>query len=221
MFFIGMAIVLVVPFLLTVVFGRAKLRKEDRLMANGESASGITSAETAAGTEMAERNRSTAKPGNASSKTLEVMAPLTGKAVPLEQVPDPAFAEKQMGEGIAIEPSGNQVVAPFDAKVAHVIKSKHAVILEHTSGLQVLIHVGINTVSLKGEGFSMYVDTGDRVRAGEKLLEFDRNVIENAGYPLITPIIIPDGQDMVERVETVTGDVTSSQSGVLRIHLKG
>lgn len=220
-FFIGMAIVLVVPFLLTVVFGRAKLRKEDRLMANGESASGITSAETAAGTEMAERNRSTAKPGNASSKTLEVMAPLTGKAVPLEQVPDPAFAEKQMGEGIAIEPSGNQVVAPFDAKVAHVIKSKHAVILEHASGLQVLIHVGINTVSLKGEGFSMYVDTGDRVRAGEKLLEFDRNVIENAGYPLITPIIIPDGQDMVERVETVTGDVTSSQSGVLRIHLKG
>jgi len=220
-FFIGMAIVLVVPFLLTVGFGRAKLRKEDRLMPNGESASGITSAETAAGTEMAERNRSTAKPGNASSKTLEVMAPLTGKAVPLEQVPDPAFAEKQMGEGIAIEPSGNQVVAPFDAKVAHVIKSKHAVILEHASGLQVLIHVGINTVSLKGEGFSMYVDTGDRVRAGEKLLEFDRNVIENAGYPLITPIIIPDGQDMVERVETVTGDVTSSQSGVLRIHLKG
>nr|WP_154958795.1 PTS system trehalose-specific EIIBC component [Paenibacillus xylanexedens] len=220
-FFIGMAIVLVVPFLLTVVFGRAKLRKEDRLMANGESTSGITSAETAAGTEMAERNRSTVKPGNASSKTLEVMAPLTGKAVPLEQVPDPAFAEKQMGEGIAIEPSGNQVVAPFDAKVVHVIKSKHAVILEHASGLQVLIHVGINTVSLKGEGFSMYVDTGDRVRAGEKLLEFDRSVIENAGYPLITPIIIPDGQDMVERVETVTGDVTSSQSGVLRIHLKG
>lgn len=219
-FFIGMAIVLVVPFLLTVVFGRAKLRKEDRLMTNGESASGITSAETAAGTEMAERNRSTAKPGNASAKMLEVMAPLTGKAVPLEQVPDPAFAEKQMGEGIAIEPSGNQVVAPFDAQVAHVIKSKHAIILEHASGLQVLIHVGINTVSLKGEGFSMYVDTGDRVRAGEKLLEFDRNVIENAGYPLITPVIIPDGQDMIERVETVTGDVTSSQNGVLRIHLK-
>ncbi|MGO4528392.1 PTS system trehalose-specific EIIBC component [Paenibacillus sp. 2TAF8] len=219
-FFIGMAIVLVVPFLLTVVFGRAKLRKEDQLTANGGSASGATSAETAAGREMAERNRSTVKPGNTSAKTLEVMAPLTGKAVPLEQVPDPAFAEKQMGEGIAIEPSGNQVVAPFDAKVAHVIKSKHAVILEHASGLQVLIHVGINTVSLKGEGFSMYVDTGDRVRAGEKLLEFDRNVIEHAGYPLITPVIIPDGQDMVERVETVTGDVTSSQNGVLRIHLK-
>lgn len=153
--------------------------------------------------------------------TLEIIAPLTGRVVPLAEVPDPAFAEKQMGEGIAIEPSGNQVVAPFDAQVAHVIKSKHAVILEHASGLQILIHVGINTVSLKGEGFVMHVETGDRVRAGQKLLEFDRKVIEDAGYPLITPVIIPDGQDMVERVETLTGDVTSGQSDVLKVHLKG
>ncbi|WP_426334637.1 PTS system trehalose-specific EIIBC component [Paenibacillus silvae] len=224
-FFIGMAIVLIVPFLLTVVFGRAKLRKEDRLAANGDSAEAqgknAASAETAAGTETAERNRTTTRAGNEPVNTLEIIAPLTGRAVPLAEVPDPAFAEKQMGEGIAIEPSGNQVVAPFDAQVAHVIKSKHAVILEHASGLQILIHVGINTVSLKGEGFVMHVETGDRVRAGQKLLEFDRKVIEDAGYPLITPVIIPDGQDMVERVETLTGDVTSGQSDVLKVHLKG
>ncbi|WP_434751457.1 PTS system trehalose-specific EIIBC component [Paenibacillus amylolyticus] len=220
-FFIGMAIVLVVPFLLTVVFGRTKLRKEDRLAATGES--GEVQINRAASTDAHSKGMVTGSSTNkkSSASTLELMAPLTGKAVLLEQVPDPAFAEKQMGEGIAIEPSGNQVVAPFDAKVAHVIKSKHAVILEHASGLQVLIHVGINTVSLKGEGFSMYVETGDRVRAGQKLLEFDRNVIQDAGYPLITPVIIPDGQDMVERVEPVTGDVTSSQNSVLRIHLKG
>ncbi|GGH53740.1 hypothetical protein GCM10008014_21770 [Paenibacillus silvae] len=224
-FFIGMAIVLVVPFLLTVVFGRARLRKEDRLAANGETAevqgNNAVSAETAAGTETAERNRTTGRAGHEPVNTLEIIAPLTGRAVPLADVPDPAFAEKQMGEGIAIEPSGNQVVAPFDAQVAHVIKSKHAVILEHASGLQILIHVGINTVSLKGEGFVMHVETGDRVRAGQKLLEFDRKVIEDAGYPLITPVIIPDGQDMVERVETLTGDVTSGQSDVLKVHLKG
>nr|WP_145402583.1 PTS system trehalose-specific EIIBC component [Paenibacillus xylanexedens] len=224
-FFIGMAIVLIVPFLLTVVFGRAKLRKEDRLAANGESAEvqekNIASTETAAGTETAERTRTTARAGHEPVNTLEIIAPLTGRAVPLAEVPDPAFAEKQMGEGIAIEPSGNQVVAPFDAQVAHVIKSKHAVILEHASGLQILIHVGINTVSLKGEGFVMHVETGDRVRAGQKLLEFDRKAIEAAGYPLITPVIIPDGQDMVERVEALTGDVTSGQSDVLKVHLKG
>lgn len=223
-FFIGMAIVLVVPFLLTVVFGRAKLRKEDRLEANGESTE--IQSQKAASPDAKSKDMSAASSTNPKSSAsrvniLEVMAPLTGEAVPLEQVPDPAFAEKQMGEGIAIEPSGNQVVAPFDAQVAHVIKSKHAVILEHASGLQVLIHVGINTVSLKGEGFSMFVNTGDRVRAGQKLLEFDRKVIEDAGYPIITPVIIPDGQEMVERVEVMTGDVTSNRNGVLKIHLKG
>lgn len=228
-FFIGMAIVLVVPFVLTVLFGRAKLRKEDRSASNetinepkaatSQSASGVTS--STAKTDPNQRTRSAAQVGDEAVNTLEIMAPLTGQAVSLEQVPDPAFAEKQMGEGVAIEPSGNLVVAPFDAQVAHVIKSKHAVILEHASGLQVLIHVGINTVSLKGEGFNMHVEAGEHVKAGQKLLEFDRKVIEDAGYPLITPIIIPDGQDMVERVEVTTGDVTSNQNGVLKVHLKG
>ncbi|OMF17586.1 PTS beta-glucoside transporter subunit EIIBCA [Paenibacillus amylolyticus] len=228
-FFIGMAIVLVVPFVLTVIFGRAKLRKEDRNESNenvaepkaatSQSASGVTS--SAANTDPNQRTRSAAQVGDEAVNTLEIMAPLTGQAVSLEQVPDPAFAEKQMGEGVAIKPSGNMVVAPFDAQVAHVIKSKHAVILEHASGLQVLIHVGINTVSLKGEGFNMHVEAGEHVKAGQKLLEFDRKVIEDAGYPLITPIIIPDGQDMVERVEVTTGDVTSNQNGVLKVHLKG
>ncbi|MBT2282883.1 PTS system trehalose-specific EIIBC component [Paenibacillus polymyxa] len=228
-FFIGMAIVLVVPFVLTVLFGRAKLRKEDRSASNetvnepkaatSQSASGVTS--STAKTDPNQRTRSAAQVGDEAVNTLEIMAPLTGQAVSLEQVPDPAFAQKQMGEGVAIEPSGNVVVAPFDAQVAHVIKSKHAVILEHASGLQVLIHVGINTVSLKGEGFNMHVEAGEHVKAGQKLLEFDRKVIEDAGYPLITPIIIPDGQDMVERVEVTTGDVTSNQSGVLKVHLKG
>ncbi|MEK4273779.1 PTS system trehalose-specific EIIBC component [Paenibacillus sp. FSL R7-0026] len=228
-FFIGMAIVLVVPFVLTVLFGRAKLRKEDRSASNetvnepkaatSQSASGVTS--STGKTDPNQRTRSAAQVGDEAVNTLEIMAPLTGQAVSLEQVPDPAFAEKQMGEGVAIEPSGNLVVAPFDAQVAHVIKSKHAVILEHASGLQVLIHVGINTVSLKGEGFNMHVEAGEHVKAGQKLLEFDRKVIEDAGYPLITPIIIPDGQDMVERVEVTTGDVTSNQNGVLKVHLKG
>ncbi|WP_340401682.1 PTS system trehalose-specific EIIBC component [Paenibacillus sp. FSL H8-0079] len=228
-FFIGMAIVLVVPFVLTVIFGRAKLRKEDRSESNetvaepkaatSQSASGVTS--STGNSDPNQRTRSAAQVGDEAVNTLEIMAPLTGQAVSLEQVPDPAFAEKQMGEGVAIEPSGNVVVAPFDAQVAHVIKSKHAVILEHASGLQVLIHVGINTVSLKGEGFNMHVEAGEHVKAGQKLLEFDRKVIEDAGYPLITPIIIPDGQDMVERVEVTTGDVTSNQNGVLKVHLKG
>jgi PTS system trehalose-specific IIC component len=152
---------------------------------------------------------------------LELASPLNGRAVPLEQVPDPAFAEKQMGEGIAIEPSEGKVYAPFDATVAHVIKSKHAVILEHASGVQVLIHVGINTVSLKGSGFTSHKNIGDKVKAGDLLLEFDMEAIRAAGYPLITPIIIPAGQEMVARIEAKTGDAVAKQTSILTIHLNG
>ncbi|WP_339277770.1 PTS system trehalose-specific EIIBC component [Paenibacillus sp. FSL W8-0426] len=228
-FFIGMAIVLIVPFVLTVVFGRMKVRREGRV-ANA-SATSEAQAETATAptteTGRAEVSQAAANGGerekNANDESinvLEVRAPLSGTAVPLEQVPDAAFAEKQMGDGVAIEPSGSSVAAPFDAQVAHVIKSKHAVILEHASGVQMLVHVGINTVSLKGEGFRVHVQAGDRVKAGQTLLEFDRNVIEAAGYPLITPIIVPDGQDMVERVESFTGSVVHNREDVLHIHLK-
>lgn len=228
-FFIGMAIVLIVPFALTVVFGRMKVRREGRV-ANA-SAALEAQAETATAptteTGRAEVSQAAANGGerekNANDESinvLEVRAPLSGTAVPLEQVPDAAFAEKQMGDGVAIEPSGSSVAAPFDAQVAHVIKSKHAVILEHASGVQMLVHVGINTVSLKGEGFRVHVQAGDRVKAGQTLLEFDRDVIEAAGYPLITPIIVPDGQDMVERVESFTGSVVHNREDVLHIHLK-
>lgn len=228
-FFMGMAIVLIVPFALTVVFGRMKVRREGRVA--DASATSKAQAETATEsttlTGRADVSQTTANAGEREKNTndesinvLEVRAPLSGTAVPLEQVPDAAFAEKQMGDGVAIEPSGNNVVAPFDAQVAHVIKSKHAVILEHASGVQILIHVGINTVSLKGEGFRMHVQAGDRVKAGQTLLEFDRDVIEAAGYPLITPIIVPDGQDIVERVELFTGSVVSNREDVLHIRLK-
>lgn len=99
-----------------------------------------------------------------------------------------------MGEGIAIEPSEGKVYAPFDGTVAHVIKkSKHAVILEHASGAQVLIHVGIDTVSLKGEGFVLHVETYEQVKAGQLLIEFDLDVIRAAGLSTVTPVIVPGG----------------------------
>lgn len=132
---------------------------------------------------------------------LEIASPMTGTAVALEQVPDPAFSEKHMGEGIAIEPSEGKVFAPFDGVIAHVmIKSKHAVILEHETGVQMLVHIGINTVGLKGEGFTAHVNSGDIVTAGQLLIEFDMEAIQAAGLPLITPVLIPNGNDRIEQV---------------------
>lgn len=218
-FFIGMAIVLIVPFIATVLYGRAAVQ---RTLNKSEATTGVTAAGTSKITnELSSRSSVQGSQEPEPVNILELASPLSGTAVPLEQVPDPAFAGKQMGEGIAIEPSEGKVYAPFDATVAHVIKSKHALILEHASGVQVLIHVGINTVSLKGEGFKARKEIGDKVQAGELLLEFDMEAIRAAGYPLITPIIIPAGQEMVERIEEKSGPVTAKQTSILTVHLKG
>ncbi|KUP25005.1 PTS system trehalose-specific EIIBC component [Paenibacillus sp. DMB5] len=214
-FFVGMAIVLIVPFGATMLYGRIAVQRARKNQPAETARTGAVS-----GTNELS-SRSSVQASQEPVNILELAAPISGRAVPLEQVPDPAFAEKQMGEGIAIEPSDGKVYAPFDATIAHVIKSKHALILEHASGVQVLIHVGINTVSLKGNGFTSHRNIGDKVRAGELLLEFDMDAIRAAGLPVITPIIIPAGQDMVERIEEKTGPATAKQTGILTIHLKG
>ncbi|MDP9698071.1 sucrose-specific PTS transporter subunit IIBC [Paenibacillus polysaccharolyticus] len=150
-------------------------------------------------------------------KLLEIASPIHGTLVELEQVPDPAFAEKHMGEGFAIEPSEGKVYAPFDGVVAHVMdKSKHAVILEHETGVQLLVHIGINTVGLKGKGFVTHVKSGDSVLAGQLLIEFDMDIIEEAGLPLITPVLIPSGNEFIASVRAITsGIVQANEKKVL------
>ncbi|GAA4859481.1 hypothetical protein GCM10023310_43410 [Paenibacillus vulneris] len=123
-------------------------------------------------------------------QALDINSPLTGKSVPLDRVPDKAFASKQMGEGLAIVPAEGVLVAPFDGVVAYLIQSKHALILEHESGLQLLIHIGMNTVALKGEGFQSLISNGETVLAGQPLITFDLSYLREAGYEPITPIVI-------------------------------
>jgi PTS system glucose-specific IIA component len=152
---------------------------------------------------------------------IEIISPVAGAIVPLEQVPDEAFASKAMGEGFAIEPSEGKVLAPFSGKVAHIMeKSKHAILLEHSTGVQVLIHVGINTVGLKGDGFQLHVKVGDHVRQGQLLLSFDIDKIQKAGYPVITPLIIPDGQDQVEHISINIENNTPILTPLAIVHLK-
>lgn len=153
---------------------------------------------------------------------VNILTPINGRVVPLSEVPDPAFAEKQMGQGVAIVPSEGKVYAPFDGTVAHLIKkSKHAIILSDKHGVQVLIHVGINTVSLKGEGFTAHVETGSEVTKGQLLLEFDMAAIEAAGLPIITPVIIPDGQDMIHSIQELEADEDAdhTKTSILKVSL--
>jgi glucose-specific phosphotransferase system IIA component len=141
-----------------------------------------------------------------------IYSPLTGKVLPLEEVPDPVFAKKIVGDGIAIEPSSNIAYAPIDGIVSAVVKGGHALTIKDEGGLEILVHIGIDTIKLKGEGFQCFVKEGDRVRKGEKIIEFDMEKIEKAGLPLVSPIVvitqncevsllIPFGQ-LVQAVET-------------------
>ena len=126
----------------------------------------------------------------AAGTELTVGSPLEGKAVALSEVPDPIFAGGKLGQGVAIEPSGDTVFAPADAKVIATPGSGHAVGLKLDSGVELLIHVGIDTVNLGGQGFEVFVTKGQQVTAGEKLLSFDRQVIADGGYPLVTPVLV-------------------------------
>jgi len=155
-------------------------------------------------------------------ESLEITAPIPGTVIELNQVPDPAFAGGHMGEGVAIEPTEGSVYAPFDGKIVHIMdKSKHAIIIEHKSGIQVLIHVGIETVSLKGNGFILHVKNGTKVSQGQLLLEFDISSIQAAGLSVISPVIVPDGLESVERVEIhETQKVNGSGGPIMTVHLK-
>jgi PTS system beta-glucosides-specific IIC component len=138
-----------------------------------------------------------------------LLSPLTGDVKSLTEVPDPAFAEGAMGKGVAIVPSVGQAVSPVNGTIGTILKSGHAVILLSESGAEVLIHIGINTVQLKGQYFTPRVKAGDQVRKGDLLIEFDLEKIKEAGYNPITPIIISNTGDYLDVIETTNSSVTA------------
>ncbi len=153
------------------------------------------------------------------NQPMEIMSPVSGKSVQLTEVPDETFAGGHMGKGIAIEPTDGKLIAPFDGKVAHVVKSNHAVMLEHESGLQMLFHIGVNTVKLKGEGFTSHIAIGDTVKAGQTMIEFDLDIIRAAGYSTIVPVIVTTSEELTWNVDCHYGQVTAGKDSVLTVAL--
>lgn len=127
-----------------------------------------------------------------------IQAPLAGQVVPLSDVPDEVFASGAMGQGVAIRPTGNTVVAPFTGTVVMIAPTKHAIGLRSTSGVEVLIHVGLETVELDGTPFTLHVEDGASVVAGQTLLTFDASAIEQHGLQTITPVIITNASSYAE-----------------------
>ncbi len=124
-----------------------------------------------------------------------IYAPVNGEAVDIKQVSDPTFGEEILGKGIAIRPSEGKVFAPCDATVDMMFETGHAVSLIADFGAEILIHVGLDTVELKGKHYSVHIKNGDKVKKGDLLIEFDCEAIKNDGYDTITPLVICNTAD--------------------------
>ncbi|MDW8709634.1 beta-glucoside-specific PTS transporter subunit IIABC [Streptococcus suis] len=138
-----------------------------------------------------------------------IASPLIGKVVKLEDVPDAVFASGAMGKGIAIDPLDGILVSPAKAEITLVFPTKHAIGLRTENGAELLIHIGMDTVSLAGKGFESFVQVGDQVEAGQKLLEFDLHQIKAADLPIITPIIVTNTADYEDILVTQESQINS------------
>lgn len=136
-----------------------------------------------------------------------VYAPLNGTIVPLDKVNDETFAGEMLGKGIAVLPSAGMVYAPFDGEVVTLFPTKHALGLKSDSGVELLIHVGLETVGLNGKHFTAHVKDAQRMKKGDLLLEFDLDAIQKEGYDIVTPLIISNTDDYSEIVSLANGQV--------------
>ncbi len=119
-----------------------------------------------------------------------VYSPCVGQVVNLSEVPDAVFSEKMLGDGACIVPESNDFFSPVDGEIVQVFDTKHAYSIRSLDGLEILVHIGLNTVELKGEGFTTLVKDGDKVKKGDKIAEVNLEYVQDMGYQLYTPILI-------------------------------
>lgn len=148
-----------------------------------------------------------------------LISPITGEMKQITEVPDPVFGEKMMGDGFAILPTEGKVVSPINGEVVQVFPTKHAIGLRSDKGLEVLIHFGLETVALKGEGFEAHVTEGQKVKAGDLMLTVDLEFLKAQGKQLITPVVMTNFMDKVEAFQVeATGSVeTGAKAAVVTL----
>jgi PTS system glucose-specific IIC component len=143
---------------------------------------------------------------------------MSGEIMKLEEVPDDLFAEKMLGDGIAIYPSDNVVYSPVNGKVIQLFRTNHAIGILSEEGVEILIHIGIDTVKMDGEGFQVSVSQGDKVRIGDHLITFDRTFIQKKAKSIITPIIIINSDDF-NGIKVLKEGKIKAKDELLKIYL--
>lgn len=146
-----------------------------------------------------------------------IYAPLCGKVVPVTAMKDEVFIQEILGKGIAVEPEVGYLTSPVDGKISALYSSKHALCITTESGLELLIHIGEDTVKLAGKHFTSHVQKGQQVKAGELLMEFDVKAIRKAGYTVTTPVLVVD-PDNYGRIELTDADAIHNDQVLIRIY---
>lgn len=150
------------------------------------------------------------------SVEVEIYAPISGEIVNIEDVPDVIFSEKIVGDGVAIRPIGNKIVAPVDGVIGKIFETNHAFSMESKEGVELFVHFGIDTVELKGEGFTRIAQEGQSVKRGDTVIEFDLALLESKAKSVLTPIVISN-MDEISCIVKKSGEVVAGESVVLAL----
>jgi len=148
-----------------------------------------------------------------------IYSPLEGELVPIAAVNDPAFSQEIVGRVVSVRPSRGRIVSPFDGEVSMMFRTGHAVALTSSDGAEVLVHVGLDTVKLKGTYFTVHAHNGDRMRRGDLLIEFDMKEIAGEGYDLITPVVVTNHEDY-KTMRIAAGAHVAEGNGLIRLGRK-
>jgi PTS system glucose-specific IIA component len=153
-------------------------------------------------------------------KYVDIYSPINGILLKIEDVPDPVFSRKMVGDGVALEPTEGIVYSPVNGTLIQLFPTKHALGIKTEEGLEVLIHIGMDTVEMKGNGFESFVSEGEKVKIGNKLLKFDMELVKKE-HPLTSPIIITN-MDIVDKIvkESYGEEVKAGKTKIMRVYLK-
>jgi glucose-specific phosphotransferase system IIA component len=153
-------------------------------------------------------------------KNYKLVAPIDGKVVDLSEVPDQVFAERMAGDGVAIETTGDTIVAPIDGRLGMIFKTNHAFGIIAGNGVEILVHIGLDTVALEGEGFIRIADEGQEVKAGDPIIKINRQEIVSRGYSLITPVLITNPDNVKELTASLGAEVRAGKDEILTYKIK-
>lgn len=152
-------------------------------------------------------------------KSVTLVAPLSGKAVSIDQVPDDVFSQKMLGDGVAVDPTTGAVLAPCDGVITKVFGTNHAFTMKTEEGLELIVHFGVDTVNLGGVGFGRNAEEGAAVKAGDQILTADLSVLKESAKSIITSVVVSN-MDAVASIAPASGDLTAGESVILEVTLK-